>query len=61
MAANIVYNFEMKFINADPNTVYFATVAVFCLLGSILSNYIDKLIIIIATVILGSYLSIRVK
>ena len=60
MITNIIYSFEMKFINLDPDTVYFITVGILCLLGCIIAKNIDKLIIILATSLIGAYLFVRV-
>ena len=60
-AGNIVYNLVILYIPGDPNNIYVITIAVCSLFGYILTKYIDKLIIIIATSLLGGYLFVRVN
>ena len=58
---NIVYSIELRFIPGDPNTIYMATIIVCGILGYLLAAFINQVIIVIATSILGAYFFVRVS
>jgi len=60
MVGNLLYNFEIKLIQGvDPNTLYWGTIMVMCLIAFFIVSLIKKFIIILATSIIGAYAAIR--
>jgi hypothetical protein len=61
ISGNMIYNLEVITFPGDPNTIYIITISIMSILGYFLAKYIDKLIIIIATSLLGAYIFVRVR
>jgi hypothetical protein len=58
--ANLFYNFLIKFVDADPNTLYLWTLIVCVILSVILFTcFFEKLIILLLTSFIGAYCFVR--
>jgi hypothetical protein len=55
----LYYNFTMKLINMRPETLYLITIVLCIVIIGLITCYIESLIIIVATSIVGAYLAIR--
>ena len=59
MLGLMVYTFILRYIKSNPNVVFYCTIIGFIILGFLFAYFLEKHLIITATSILGSYLTIR--
>ena len=61
LVGNIVYNLEIPFFqSSDPGTVYWITILLLVFISHTISKYIQPLIYIVATSLMGSFALVRV-